>query len=366
MGLFSGRAAGTICRRRYDATTARFLPVISFLRAALLSVLLPVWGPAQGPGAALPEGVEVATASGEVRPAVLETVRGIVAERLAELRPVFDDLEVRPFQVRVHASRASLPDDLARLLHEDTAGFVLLGQREVHLVWGEMQRLGAMPRGVVAHELVHELLDQYVEPHGAAMPRWFHEGLAQLLAGETQLGAREEELLWRFGARRMLSFADLRSGFPRRREDLQAAYAQSYSYVSWLAREFGIGALLAVARNVDGETTFERALVGRTGRSTLQIEDAWRYHLLHGSGAPWRILLDQCFNLLLLLSLPLLVMAFLRRRARERRAAARLEQAEAPLPVVEIDALPAETDARDAAAADAERAAPGRPDERAP
>ncbi|MBM4063892.1 MAG: hypothetical protein FJ265_22765, partial [Planctomycetes bacterium] len=134
--------------------------MISFLRAALLSVLLPAWGPAQGPGAALPEGVEVATASGEVRPAVLETVRGIVAERLAELRPVFDDLEVRPFQVRVHASRASLPDDLARLLHEDTAGFVLLGQREVHFVWGEMQRLGAMPRGVVAHELVHELLDQ--------------------------------------------------------------------------------------------------------------------------------------------------------------------------------------------------------------
>ena len=41
----------------------------------------------------------------------------------------------------------------------------------------------------------------------------------------------------------------------------------------------------------------------------MQLEDAWRYHLTHESGASWRLLLDQCFNLLLIASLPLFVVA---------------------------------------------------------
>lgn len=278
---------------------------------------------------------EVVVGSGDVGPRALAEVRAAVDDRLRALRPVFGDREVAPFTVFVHATTAAMPSSLQPLLHPGSPGFALLGRHQVHVVWGEMARTGANLHGVIAHELVHELLDQFVGRHGREIPRWFHEGLAQVLAGDTYLGAREEDLIWRVGAQRLLSFADLRDGFPRDEEELRVAYAQSYSYVAWLVRRYGVENLLAVAAATDDLTTFERALVGRTDRSTLELGDAWRYHLQHESGAPWRVLLDQCFNILLLASLPVLAVAVWRRFAREKRTAERLQRAEA-----EVAAIP--------------------------
>jgi hypothetical protein len=317
----------------YDATPAYFLPVISALFTALLTVLGPSFAGTQEPvprepAVQAPVGFTVGIGSGEVSDGVISNVGSLVGSGLSALRPVFPGLVTKPFLVRVHESRVSMPEALVRHLHPGSGGFALLGQHQIHLVWGEMRRTGADPQGVVTHELVHELLDQWAAPHGRGMPRWFHEGLAQVLAGDAYLGGREEDLIWRLAARRMLSFGDLRDGFPQDPEDLQAAYAQSYSYVSWLVKGFGVGTLLEAARDVDDSVAFERALVWATHRTTLQLEDAWRYHLTHESGASWRLLLDQCFNLLLIASLPLLVVAVVRRSARERRAAERLGRAE--------------------------------------
>lgn len=333
---------------RYDASPSRFLPVICALFSLLLALLPASFGAAQDPGAVgSPPAATVAVVgvgSGEISPEVIARVELLVASQLHELRPVFPQLRLRPFFVRVHESRASMPDALSRFLHPGSAGFALLGQHQIHLVWGEMRSLGSDPRGVVTHELVHELLDQMVAPHGHGLPRWFHEGLAQHLAGDTYLGGREDDLLWRLAARRSLSFAELRQGFPLDPDDLQAAYAQSYSYVAWLVRQFGIETLLQAARNVDRETSFEAALVGGTRRTTLQLEDGWRYHLHHESGAPWRVLLDQCFNILLLASLPLLVLAARRRLVRERHAAERLTRSEDLEPVPSLAPSLAEAD----------------------
>ncbi len=332
----------------YDATNARFLPVISALFATLLSILPPAFGPAQDPGAKVPalaaaSAAEVGIGSGDVSATVIAGVQDLVVQQIGVLLPVVPGLRLRAFFVRVHQSRDTMPESLSRYLHDGSAGFALLGQRQIHLVWGEIRRLGNDPRGVVTHELVHELLDQYVAPHGNRIPRWFHEGLAQLLAGDTYLGAREEDLLWRFAARRMLSFADLREHFPADADDLQAAYAQSYSYVAWLAGKYSVAELLVVAKNVDRDISFEQALVGRTGRTTLQLEDAWRFHLHNESGAPWRVLLDQCFNILLIASLPLLLVAVIRRFARERRAAERLARSEHTSPLlIGFEPVPAE------------------------
>jgi hypothetical protein len=315
-----------------------FLPAISFFSAALALLLLTL--PAQGlPDPARPSPlVQVVAGSGEVTPAVVERVRGIAEEQLRTLVPLFEGLEVRRCFVFVHGDREHLPAELGSLLHEDSPGFTLVGRHQIHLVWGEMRRTGSDLRGVVTHELVHELLDQAVHPHGREMPRWFHEGLAQHIAGDTYLGAREEDLVWRIGTPGMFAFGELRREFPHDSSQLRVAYAQSYSYVAWLVNTCGLPTLLSIARAADDRTTFERALVGRTGRTTLELEDAWRHHLLHGSGAPARALLDQCFSLMVIGSLPVLVLALMRRLAAERRAGERLarspsfepEPAEAP------------------------------------
>lgn len=291
---------------------------------------------------------QVIAGSGTVDPKTLPEVQALVGAGLAELVPQFPGLSVRPFVVWLHGSRDALPPHLGRLLHHGVAGFTLLGQRQIHLVWGEMQQQLASAQGVVTHELAHELLDQWVGPHGRAIPRWFHEGLAQVLAGDTYLGAREEDLVWRIGTDRLLPFSDLREGFPKERDSLQTAYAQSYSYVAWLVARHGVPKLLEAARRVDEATSFDRALVDMTRRTTLELQDAWLDHLRYGSGAFWRGLNEQSFHLLLLGCLPLLWLAFRRRSARERRAAERLgrfEAVEPTMPPIEDGDTNADADA---------------------
>ena len=332
--LFSRGDLGSI--PGYDATVAYFLPVISVLFTALLSVLglLPMaerdLGQQPKPATTAVQSAgefQVATASGEVSEETLVAVRSQVVEGLSVLQPVFRGLQRVPFRVNVHESRGSMPEALARHLHPGSAGFALLGQHQIHLVWGEMRRLGVVAQGVVTHE-----------------------GLAQVLAGDTYLGAREEDLLWRLAARRMPAFGQLSDGFPLEPEDLQAAYAQSYSYVAWLVETFGVATLLQAVRDLDESVAFERALVWATRQTTLQLEDAWRYHVTHESGASWRLLLDQCFNLLLIASLPLFVVALVRRFARERRAAARLARTEGEVVFEPPPELPPDVEGQELAA----------------
>lgn len=306
--------------RHYDGRRAVFLPLIPILAVCLLLPAAAAQEPAPAPATAV-----VAAGSGDVAPATLARVRAAVDEGLVRLRPAFPGMPARRFFVHVHEARDTMPSALAAYLHPDSPAFALLGQRQVHVVWGEVRRLGAAPLGVVVHELVHELLDQYVGPHGRRIPRWFHEGLAQHLAGDTYLGAREEDLVWPIATQRLPAFGELRAEFPSDHDALRTAYAMSYSYVTWLAREYGLADLLAVARATDERTSFERALVGRLRRSTLELEDAWRHHVLHGSGASWRVVFDQCFSLLLVAALPILVLALMRRLRSEERAARTIE-----------------------------------------
>jgi len=282
---------------------------------------------------------QVVAGTGDISPFAVDQVRRVVAEQLPALIELFRHVPGQRFFVHVHAARSSLPESLAANLQPDSPGFALLGRHQIHLVWGEMRRTGSSLRGVVVHELVHELLDQFVAPYGAGIPRWFHEGLAQSIAGDLYLGAREEDLVWRAAGQRLLSFGDLRRGFPQEPTELRIAYAQSYSYVAWLQREYGIDTLLTIAKAADELTSFERSLSGRTARTSLQLEDAWKDHLQHGSGAMWRVVLNQCFSLAIIAALPLLVLALIRRLAADRRAALRLARSEEPTEPVPDDEL---------------------------
>lgn len=312
-----------------------YLPSFSAILLVATGLLLGACG---RPAGSAPDGAATANAlgpaavvagTGAVDPQWVEDVRATVAAELPELRTMFDGEPRHEFFVFVHAGRDTLTPALAACLQPESPAFALLGQHQVHVVWNELWRLGVTLRGVVRHELVHELLDQYTAPNGRAMPRWFHEGLAQFVAGDTYLGAREEDIALRLLARRLPGFAELRDHFPADVDDLRIAYAQSFSYVSWLAREYGVNDLLAAARATNELVAFESALARRLGRSTYELEEAWRGYVLHGSGAPWRVLLDQCFSLTLLLLLPLLVLALGRRLAREGRTARALAEAEA-------------------------------------
>lgn len=306
-----------------------FLPSISRL-LLLLTLLLGSCGGAHrgappAPGVAPPP-FTVEWGAGEAEPDILRMFGAIAEEHCTRLVAAFGLARVQPFVVTVHSRRGDMPPPLVADLHADAPGFALLGEHHIHLVLGEIRRLGANPNTVIAHEIVHELIDQLAGENGPAIPRWFHEGLAQVLAGDTYLGVREDDLVWRVGTTGLLPFYDLRRQFPRGDEPLRLAYAQSYSYVGYLAHEFGVDALLAAIRATNDRRPFETALVDRLDRTSLQLQEGWQSYILHGSGASWRVALDGCFSLSMIALLPVLALALRRRLQREQRAAEQIER----------------------------------------
>jgi hypothetical protein len=291
---------------------------------ALLHLVLSLTLAAQDP----PSRVTVSAAGAGVAPEALAAVRSEVRPALAVLRGAFPDAFDAPIRVVVHESGADLPPPLAALHHEGSPGFALLGRGEVHLLLRETAQNGRGLRTVMQHEFVHSLLDRRCARHGQLLPRWLHEGLAQHLAGDTYLGVSEAMIVWRIAAANLLPWADLERSFPSERRLLEVAYAQSYSFVSWLVRDYGLDAVLRMADSVDRETSFDLAMVLATGRSTAALQDAWRQHVLHGSGAPWRSALEHWFSLSMVLALPLLALALRRRLRVDRAARERLELAE--------------------------------------
>lgn len=272
--------------------------------------------------------VTVSAAGPEVPAQAVAAVEREVNPCLELLAPVFPGAPQKPFRILVHRSREHLPSFLVAAHHEGSPGFALLGRHEIHLLLDEITANDRGLRPVVVHEMVHELLDQHCGANGRFLPRWFHEGLAQHLAADTYLGASEEMIVWRAATQQLLPFGSLEKEFPSTRYTMGIAYAQSYSFVSWLARQYGDAFLLELASTVDEETDMDYALVRLTHRSTAALFDAWREHVVHGSGAAWRTLLQQFFSISIVLSLPLLAMALVRRLRVDRAAHDRLVAAD--------------------------------------
>lgn len=270
----------------------------------------------------------VASVGDHVPAKALAAVERHARDGLAELKASFP-MPVQPFRIFVHDRSDSLAPEVRAALHEGSPGLALLERQEIHLVLDNLDNVpGGLLRPVVVHELVHLLLHQYAAPHGGLLPRWLHEGLAQHLAKDTWLGVREEDLIWRVGSGRLLAFDELAHDFPRDPTALRVAYAQSYSYVAWLVRQYGLGTLLEAARTTDPERSFLARFVRLTGRDTAQLRDGWTDYLVYQSGARYRVLLDSCFPIAMVLSLPLLALAMMRRMSADRRARQRLEGAD--------------------------------------
>lgn len=250
------------------------------------------------------------------------TVETYVREGLARLAPMFPGTPTRGCRITVHATDATLPDDIRASLHEGTAGVALLRRSEIHLMLDASRNLPPHDlRTVVDHEIVHILLDQHAGPH---VSRWFHEGLAQLLSGGAYIGMSEDDLVITARADRLLRFADLRYEFPGDRNGLRRAYAQSFSFVGHLHRKFGLPALLECARASTPDGGFRAGFVAVQRAPLLHEVDAWKHYVLTGSGAPMRFLLNNCFSFLMVIGLPLLALAAIRRFRRDEAARQKL------------------------------------------
>lgn len=183
---------------------------------------------------------------------------------------------------------------------------------------------------VLAHELTHVVLgdlEHRLSAHTRRVPRWLHEGLAQVVAGSRYLGG-DDQLVW-FRARtdRLLSMSSLSDSFPDDEDMLRVAYAESSSFVSWLDRNVGRQKVLDALRLwlSGGAKNLDAALA--------EIDGDWSFTWAEGDWArdlrqygALSFLRNTCFNLLILLAIPLLFIVLYRRFLRERVAGERIDR----------------------------------------
>ncbi len=279
-------------------------------------------------GAAAPQvaaQVRVHPATPAVGETAVAAVERHVQNAMPRLQRRFSAVGPSAVEIVVHRDARSLPAEARTDRRGETAGVALLGRNRIHLILDAVRlRPPHDLATVVEHELAHVMLDHHAAAAGPFVPRWWHEGIAQWLSGAAYLGLSEQQIAFRSIAGGLLRFSDLERRFPRGGSALQVAYAQSLSFVGYLARRYGFDALLRVTRACGRDADIHAAFGEVVGDRLLFAERDWREYLRTGSGAGFRWLLESCFSLMLVAALPLLVLAARRRWRRDARAARRL------------------------------------------
>ncbi len=127
---------------------------------------------------------------------------------------------------------------------------------------------------LVAHEIMHVLLQLKLDETGAPAVRWLHEGLAKYVTGD--LPMTERELLGQAATRgELLRLNELEAAFAGPRAQVSLAYAQSYTLVEYLTSLEGKTGLSGFLEELGRVKDVDRALVRAYQMPVNQLEEEW-------------------------------------------------------------------------------------------
>lgn len=198
-------------------------------------------------------------------------------------------------------------------------------------------RRGPLPSdldAVVTHELAHLALDAALGPRA---PRWLHEGFAYLHSSDFSLD-RTRTLTGMAWTGHVIPLSDLDRSFPAAEDAAARAYAESYDFVSFLARRGRYSApdddgnrwpfrqfLAETARGAPLDQSARQAFAADLG----ELFDEWRASLRQR----YLMLPAGMLGVLIWIGAALLlVLAFLRKRRQGRATLARWAAEEGPDP----------------------------------
>jgi len=131
---------------------------------------------------------------------------------------------------------------------------------------------------LVAHEILHILLQRKLDETGAIAPRWLHEGLAKYATGD--LPMEERELLGQAAVDgKLLHISELEAAFNGSPQQVSLAYAQSYTLVDYLASREGKAGLSGFLEELGNVGEVDRALVRTYQMPISQLEEQWLYQI---------------------------------------------------------------------------------------
>jgi len=220
------------------------------------------------------------------------------------------------------APNSAIFDSLAPDVPDWSGGIAFpQGGRIVLPAFGE--RLGSTPlQTTMRHELAHVALRRYL---GLTVPRWFHEGYAQLATGSWRA-----EDAWRLRIAILMGqvppLESLTLNFPRERLRAEHAYLLSYTAVEHLQALGGAGGFRRLLERWRELGDLDRALRHTYGLTLGQFQSLWRKQLRGRYG--WLLLVTQATMFWAALTILLLVLGYWKVR-RDRRKLAHLKEMEA-------------------------------------
>lgn len=193
----------------------------------------------------------------------------------------------------------------ARMIHVDESG-----------AFADVER-------VLAHEMVHVFIARRLYGNTPRIPLWMHEGMAQYFSGDwdqNSLSLLQEAVP--DGA--LFPLKEIESSFPSDQRGRAIAYAQSYSIVEYIAREFSPESLQDLIDEARQGRRFEVAVLYSLGREVDEIERDWREFLWQKYGIQrWFKLGTALVSAFMVV---FAILAFLSRLRQKRRKAIEFEQ----------------------------------------
>jgi hypothetical protein len=169
---------------------------------------------------------------------------------------------------------------------------------------------------VLRHELAHVALSRYL---GSAVPRWFHEGYAQLAAGNWRSNdawaLRIAVLLSQLPALESLSL-----DFASSRLRADHAYLLSYTAVEFLSRLGGPSGFARLLERWRETGDLDTAMRRTYGLTLGQFERLWRRDVRHRYG--WLLVLTQAAVFWTLLTILFLALGYWKKKRYRRKLAA--------------------------------------------
>jgi hypothetical protein len=176
---------------------------------------------------------------------------------------------------------------------------------------------------VFRHELAHVALEDAV--HGHHVPQWFNEGFALNESGEKWF-VRLQTLWNATLSRSVIPLSNLDRSFPVQDYEASIAYAESGDVVRFLLRDGDRLRFWTLVERVQGGQPFDRALADAYGTDLRKLEYQWREDIAKRYTF-WPVLASS--SLLWVAACGILVLAYVKKRRRNRATIARWEHEDA-------------------------------------
>jgi hypothetical protein len=187
--------------------------------------------------------------------------------------------------------------------------------------YSKMQTSPFSLKSTVKHELCHLLLHNYIRKED--LPRWLDEGISQWASdgiAELIMDHKRSVLRNALLRGRYFRMSDISRQFPRDKNALQLAYAQSRSFVDYMVREYGPEGVLHLLNNLRNGIGFEIAVQESFAISIQELEDGWVAE--HTGSSTWFTYLSlHLYEFIFIFGAIAVIIGFVRAMIKKRRYA---------------------------------------------